>query len=59
MSMFCWFFFYRSRGFGFVTFDRSECVDNLQEERPHVLDGKEVDTKRVIPKVTRADKVVI
>lgn len=41
----------RSRGFGFVAFDMSDCVDKLQDERPHVLDGKEVDTKRVIPKV--------
>lgn len=41
----------RSRGFGFVTFDRSECVDQLQNERPHELDGKTVDTKRVVPKV--------
>lgn len=44
--------FCRSRGFGFVAFDRSTCVDQLQNERPHHLDGKEVDTKRVVPKVS-------
>lgn len=44
---------YRSRGFGFVAFDQSSCVDQLQQERPHHLDGKDVDTKRVVPKVCR------
>ncbi|XP_067930357.1 heterogeneous nuclear ribonucleoprotein 87F-like isoform X2 [Watersipora subatra] len=40
----------RSRGFGFVAFDKSECVDRLQADRPHSLGGKKVDTKRVVPK---------
>ncbi|XP_067929596.1 heterogeneous nuclear ribonucleoprotein A0-like [Watersipora subatra] len=42
----------RSRGFGFVAFDKSECVDRLQADRPHSLGGKRVDTKRVVPKET-------
>ena len=41
---------HRSRGFGFVTFDGSDPVDSIQGERPHVLDDKTVDTKRVVPK---------
>lgn len=40
----------RSRGFGFVTFVDSTCVDEVQRSRPHIIDDKTVDTKRVIPK---------
>ncbi|KAF6031097.1 hrp-1 [Bugula neritina] len=40
----------RSRGFGFVTFEDSSAVDKIQNERPHNLDDKSVDTKRVVPK---------
>ncbi|XP_058979516.1 ribonucleoprotein RB97D-like isoform X1 [Musca domestica] len=38
----------RSRGFGFVTFADASCVDKAQAARPHVVDGKTVDSKRVI-----------
>ncbi|XP_073816424.1 ribonucleoprotein RB97D-like isoform X4 [Musca autumnalis] len=38
----------RSRGFGFVTFIDAACVDKAQANRPHVVDGKTVDSKRVI-----------
>lgn len=50
---------FRSRGFGFVAFDHSSCVDELQSDRPHILDGKEVDTKRVVPKVRKSQVCVL
>jgi len=40
----------RSRGFGFVTFSQSYMVDEAQKNRPHVIDGRTVDTKRAIPR---------
>ena len=33
---------FRSRGFGFVTFDNDGAVDGCQEARPHTIDGKMV-----------------
>jgi len=40
----------RSRGFAFVTFGGQEEVDVVQAQRPHSIDGREVDTTRVLPK---------
>jgi len=40
----------RSRGFGFVAFSQSYMVDEAQKNRPHVIDGRTVDTKRAIPR---------
>lgn len=40
----------KSRGFGFVTYSESGMVDNVQSTRPHKVDGREVETKRVVPK---------
>jgi len=40
----------RSRGFGFVTFEKAYMVDNCQKARPHELDGKTIETKRATPK---------
>ncbi|XP_073816420.1 ribonucleoprotein RB97D-like isoform X1 [Musca autumnalis] len=40
----------RSRGFGFVTFIDESCVDKAQAARPHIVDGKTIDSKRVIAK---------
>jgi RNA recognition motif-containing protein len=40
----------RSRGFGFITYEDPASVDKAQKERPHTLDGKQMDTKRAIPK---------
>ncbi|CAL4064474.1 unnamed protein product [Meganyctiphanes norvegica] len=37
----------QSRGWGFVTFNMAECVDKVQGARPHTIDGRQVDTKRV------------
>ena len=30
-----------------------ECVDDALNSRPHILDGKEVDPKRAVPKEVR------
>jgi len=38
-----------SKGFGFVTFSASYMVDAAQNNRPHVIDEKMVDTKRALP----------
>merc|ERR1719427_135455 len=40
----------KSKGSGFVTFQNSSGVDNVQMCRPHKLEGKILDTKRAIPK---------
>jgi len=43
----------RSRGFGFVVYTRVSMVDAAQAARPHVVDGREVETKRAVPKGVR------
>lgn len=40
----------RSRGFGFVTYASSEMVDKVQDNRPHMIDGHKVETKRATPR---------
>lgn len=40
----------KSRGFGFLEFATSEQVDACQAARPHILDDKEVETKRAVPR---------
>jgi heterogeneous nuclear ribonucleoprotein A1/A3 len=40
----------KSRGFGFVTYVKSEMVDELMKGRPHRLDGRELETKRATPR---------
>ncbi|CAF1058295.1 unnamed protein product [Adineta steineri] len=40
----------RSRGFGFVTYLSSSMVDALMAARPHVLDSREIEPKRAIPR---------
>uniref|UniRef100_A0A1I8GYS7 RRM domain-containing protein n=1 Tax=Macrostomum lignano TaxID=282301 RepID=A0A1I8GYS7_9PLAT len=57
----------RPRGFGFVTFSDESGVDAAQAARPHVLDGREVETKRAMPRTeaprdtsnARADKMFL
>lgn len=39
-----------SRGFGFVTYESSKSVDECLKVRGHVLDGREIEPKRSIPK---------
>jgi len=40
----------RSRGFGFVTFAMSAMLEECLKMRPHVIDGKEVECKRAMPR---------
>ncbi|KAF0314517.1 Heterogeneous nuclear ribonucleoprotein A1, A2/B1 [Amphibalanus amphitrite] len=40
----------RSRGFGFVTYAKPGMVDDAMANRPHVIDGREVEAKRAIPR---------
>jgi heterogeneous nuclear ribonucleoprotein A1/A3 len=40
----------KSRGFGFVTYDKLSCVDACMKERPHKLDGRELEIKRATPR---------
>jgi len=40
----------QSKGFGFVTYDHPDAVKNALDARPHVIDGKNVEVKRAIPR---------
>lgn len=40
----------KSRGFGFVTYASSSQVDDLMRSRPHIIDGRQVETKRATPR---------
>jgi len=40
----------RSRGFGFIKYKSKESVDDVQNNRPHKLDERDVETKRAMPK---------
>jgi len=40
----------RSRGFGFITYQTSEQLDDAQTNRPHTIDNKKLDTKRAMPR---------
>jgi len=40
----------KSRGFGFVSFSNPSSVDKCLESKPHVISGREVDSKRAVPK---------
>jgi len=40
----------RSRGFGFVTFATEDQVDIVMSNRPHVINAKQVDPKRAVPR---------
>lgn len=44
------FLIYRSRGFGFITYSQSSMVDQAMSNRPHKIDGREVETKRAVPR---------
>jgi len=40
----------KSRGFGFVSYQSPTMVDEAMVHRPHVIDGKEVEVKRAVPR---------
>ena len=40
----------RSRGFGFITYKEVGQLDEAQNNRPHTIDGREVETKRAMPR---------
>jgi len=40
----------RSRGFGFITYKEATQLDAAQDARPHKIDGREVETKRAMPR---------
>jgi len=40
----------RSRGFGFITYSKASMVDDAMTNRPHKIDGREVETKRAVPR---------
>lgn len=40
----------RSRGFGFITYKEAGMVDEAQGNRPHKIDGREVESKRAMPR---------
>lgn len=40
----------RSRGFGFIKYKSKESIDDVQKNRPHKLDDRDVETKRAMPK---------
>lgn len=42
--------FIRSRGFGFITYAQAHMVDAAMHARPHKIDGREVESKRAVPR---------
>lgn len=52
-----YFFFLRSRGFGFITYEKVAMLDECQANRPHKIDGREVETKRAMPREVHAEHV--
>ena len=40
----------RSRGFGFITFQKENELDAAQAARPHIVDKREVEPKRAVPR---------
>lgn len=53
-----YFFFLRSRGFGFITYEKVAMLDECQANRPHKIDGREVETKRAMPREVHAEHVL-
>lgn len=41
---------HQSRGFGFITYENSNSVQEVFKSKPHTLDGKQIDVKRAMPR---------
>ena len=48
----------QSKCFGFVTFINSSIVDEFMKQRPHILDGRQIDPKRA-SKMTRWIRLIL
>jgi RNA recognition motif-containing protein len=48
----------KAKGFGFVTYARSSMVDEMMRNRPHTLDGRQVEAKRATPREDSGRKEV-
>eukprot|EP00118_Oscarella_pearsei_P008794 m.46997 g.46997 ORF g.46997 m.46997 type:complete len:450 (+) comp33755_c0_seq6:1569-2918(+) len=48
----------KSRGFGFVTFVNPDSVQEVLNNKPHILDEKTVDPKKAVPKSKQPSKMV-
>ena len=48
-----------SRGFGFVTYSFSSMVDELMKNRPHIIDGRQVEPKRATPREVHNRQVLL
>ncbi|CAF0840897.1 unnamed protein product [Didymodactylos carnosus] len=40
----------KSRGFGFITYSDVAMVDDFMAKRPHLIDGRQIDPKRAMPR---------
>ncbi|CAF4118827.1 unnamed protein product, partial [Rotaria sp. Silwood2] len=40
----------RSRGFAFVNFKDRAMIDNFMAHRPHIIDGRQIEPKRAMPR---------
>jgi len=40
----------KSRGFGFITYETAAELDDAQASRPHVVDSRQVEPKRAVPR---------
>lgn len=48
----------KPKGFGFVTYAESRMVDEMMRNRPHIIDGRQVEPKRATPREDSGRKEV-
>ena len=49
----------QSRCFGFVTFTDPQTIDEFMKQRPHTLDGRQIDPKRASMKLKKNHLFII